>query len=247
MTTLPEKLRILHNVSIFAAVDPRALEPLAEELEPLEVPAGTPIFAKGDPADALYVLAAGRVRVHDGDMLINFLEPGDVFGEMAVLDSSPRSASVTAEADSLLLRLDQDHLYALMQREITVTRGIIEVLCGHLRARVSDMARDFEYLRQFARVTGAARALEAGEYRPDALDEVARREDELGGLARIFQRMAREVELRERNLRLEVQRLRIEIDRTRQQREVAEITGSEYFRSLRAQAERLRADVGGEE
>lgn len=240
MTDLQNKIAVLRTVGIFAAVEGAALVPIAQALEPLSFPANTRIFESGDTGDALYIVAEGRVRVHDGDMLINYLEPGSVFGEMAVLDSSPRSASVSAEVDSRLFRLGQQHLYSLMQSEMAVTRGIIQNLCQHLRNRVRDMARDFEYLRQFNKVTAAARALEEGRYAPESIAEVAQRSDELGQLARVFQRMAHEVAQREQRLRQEVQALRIEIDRTRQQRQVDEITGTEYFRSLRQKADELR-------
>ena len=67
------------------------------------------------------------------------------------------------------------------------------------------------------------------------------REDALGNLARIFQRMAREVQARERALRQQVIELRIEIDEAKSARQVAEITETDYFRDLQRKADALRA------
>jgi HAMP domain-containing protein len=102
-----------------------------------------------------------------------------------------------------------------------------------------------QYLRNVDRVTSAAAAVEAGEFDPKTIEQVAAREDELGQLARVFQRMAREVRAREQHLKQEVQQLRIEIDETRTARQVAEITETDYFRDLQRKANRLRsrADV----
>jgi nitrate/nitrite-specific signal transduction histidine kinase len=102
-----------------------------------------------------------------------------------------------------------------------------------------------QYLRNVDRVTSAAAAVEAGEFDPKTIEQVAAREDELGQLARVFQRMAREVRAREQRLNQEVQQLRIEIDETRTARQVAEITETDYFRDLQRKANRLRsrADV----
>jgi HAMP domain-containing protein len=102
-----------------------------------------------------------------------------------------------------------------------------------------------QYLRNVDRVTSAAAAVEAGEFDPKTIEQVAAREDELGQLARVFQRMAREVRAREQRLKQEVQQLRIEIDETRTARQVAEITETDYFRDLQRKANRLRsrADV----
>ncbi len=72
---------------------------------------------------------------------------------------------------------------------------------------------------------------------------MASRSDALGQLARTFQRMAREVQAREERLRQEVRELRIEIDASRQERQVAEITETDYFQSLRSRAAELRRSV----
>jgi DNA repair ATPase RecN len=108
------------------------------------------------------------------------------------------------------------------------------------------MAEDFEYMQQFARVTAAAVAVESGDYVPESLDEVAARGDELGQLARVFQRMVRQVGLREQRLKQEVADLRIEIDEVKKARQVAEITETEYFQQLRQKAQQLRETRSGE-
>jgi hypothetical protein len=72
---------------------------------------------------------------------------------------------------------------------------------------------------------------------------VTRRRDELGHLARVFQRMALEVYAREQRLRRELQQLRIEIDEVKKERQVAEITETEYFQGLRAKAQSFRARI----
>jgi hypothetical protein len=100
-------------------------------------------------------------------------------------------------------------------------------------------------LRNVALVTAAATAVEVGGFDPASLDEVAGCTDALGQLARVFRRMAREVEAREARLRREVHELRIEIDEVRQSRKVAEITESAYFQHLRGQASDLRKIMGG--
>lgn len=100
-----------------------------------------------------------------------------------------------------------------------------------------------EYLEQVGRVVAAAAAVEAESFEPESLDGVAARDDALGQLARVFQRMAREVFERERRLKAEVQQLRIEIDETKAAREVTEITDTDYFRELQEKARSLRLDA----
>jgi CheY-like chemotaxis protein len=99
-----------------------------------------------------------------------------------------------------------------------------------------------EYLEQVGRVVDAAAAVEAETFDAGSLDGVAARDDALGQLARVFQRMAREVFERERRLKVQVQQLRIEIDEARAARKVAEITDTDYFRDLQEKARSLRLE-----
>jgi CheY-like chemotaxis protein len=99
---------------------------------------------------------------------------------------------------------------------------------------------ELEYLEQVGKVTDAAAAVEQGSFAFDELDQVAARDDALGSLARMFQRMAQEVKAREERLQRQVRELQIEIDEARQAAKVAEITETEYFQQLRGQAAELR-------
>ena len=121
-----------------------------------------------------------------------------------------------------------------------------------LRARISASLekkrlrdQEVEYLRNVARVTAAAAAVEAGRFEPESLADVAQRTDRLGQLARVFQSMVREVYAREQRLRQQVQELRIELSQASQARQVAEITETDYFRQLQAEAQSLRRILDG--
>jgi CheY-like chemotaxis protein len=102
--------------------------------------------------------------------------------------------------------------------------------------------QEVEYLRQVARLTNAAGVMETGTFDPSSLnlESVATRDDALGQLARVFQRMAQEVYAREQQLKQQVQELRIEIDRVTQAHQVSQITETEYFQQLRSRAQDMR-------
>jgi nitrate/nitrite-specific signal transduction histidine kinase len=89
-------------------------------------------------------------------------------------------------------------------------------------------------------VTSAAAAVEAGKFGAEMLVEVVKRPDQLGQLARVFQRMAHEVAAREEQLKQQILVLRIEIDEAKKARQVAEITETDYFQELRDKAKALR-------
>lgn len=139
MLSTIEKVIILKTARMFDQIPDHTLAAVASILEVVEVTAGTTIFAKGDLGNAMYIIVAGEVRVHDGDHTFDHLGARDVFGEMALLDAEPRSASVTAVADTLLLRLDQDAFYDLMEDHSAIARSIIQVLSRRLRERMQDL------------------------------------------------------------------------------------------------------------
>lgn len=232
---------MLKSISIFSQLEDDVLAEVADILEEVRYRAGETLFEKGDLGTCMYIIVEGSVRAHDGPRVLNQLGPGDVVGEMAALDPQPRSASVTAVEDTRLFLLDREPFYRLMGDRVDVAWQMIQILCRHLRDRVRDVSEDYKYMQQFARVTAAAAAVEAGVYEPESLDEVARRTDSLGQLARLFQRMVREVYAREQRLQREVQQLRIEIDEVKRARQVAEITETDYFAQLRRKAHELRS------
>jgi DNA-binding response OmpR family regulator len=116
-----------------------------------------------------------------------------------------------------------------------------------LRARIGaclekKRLRDQEvlYLKDVAQVTSAAAAVEGGKFSQEMLLDVVKRPDELGQLARVFQRMADEVAAREEQLKQHIQVLQIEIDQAKKARQVSEITDTEYFQDLQKKVKALR-------
>lgn len=100
--------------------------------------------------------------------------------------------------------------------------------------------QELAYLRAVADLTKAAEGVEKGNFDPELLAPVAARADTLGTLARVFGKMAREVQAREQQLRQEVQRLQVEIDQSRKEAQVKEITEDGFFRELQQKAAGLR-------
>jgi DNA repair ATPase RecN len=98
----------------------------------------------------------------------------------------------------------------------------------------------FRYLQQVKLVTEAAAAIENESFKIESLNEVAAREDELGQLARVFQNMAKQVEIRETKLRQQVEELRIEIDKSKQAKQVEAIVASDSFKNLKQKLKKLK-------
>ena len=101
------------------------------------VPSGSAVFSKGDPGSGLFAVLAGTLKISvmsaDGrEAIFNLVYPGEIFGEIALLDGRARTADAIAMTDCLLMEIDRRHFIPLI-RETDVALKLIEVLCGRLR------------------------------------------------------------------------------------------------------------------
>ena len=99
---------------------------------------GETIFAQSDPGDGLYGVVTGRVRISassaDGkELFLNIMEPGDTFGEIALLDGRQRTATACATAPSDVLMIVREQFFALLRREPELVAHLLELLCQRLR------------------------------------------------------------------------------------------------------------------
>jgi MFS family permease len=107
-----DELRILGSVPIFAPLPGGTLEHLAARLVPLRVDAGSVVMREGDLGDRFYIVAEGELEVTQDGARIAELEPGDYFGEIALLRDTARTATVTVKTDAVLYALDREEFLA---------------------------------------------------------------------------------------------------------------------------------------
>jgi len=131
----------LRRIKILATVDEKVLESLLRYLEPLEVRPFAVLVRPGEPADAMYFILEGELRAYvltDGhESTLATLMAGDSFGEIALLDHGSRSAFVSANQPSLLLRLSSVGFARILQEAPALATpfvvGLARVLAGRLR------------------------------------------------------------------------------------------------------------------
>jgi len=95
--------------------------------------AGKDLFGKGDAGDSMFVVLDGTLKVGDGNKIYEELSPGDLVGEMALIDHAPRAATVTATSDSKLARIDQKRFLFLTQQTPMFALNVMRILSQRLR------------------------------------------------------------------------------------------------------------------
>ncbi len=139
---LASQIDLLQRMPVFGAIREDVLEFLLGHAEHRRVAQGDWFVREGEPGDRMYVLESGRVAVVKGwqgqDVLLHHLDAGDCFGEMALMDLHPRSASVLAETDCCAIELTPEHLMRLYEHDLEqftlVQMNIGREVCRRLRA-----------------------------------------------------------------------------------------------------------------
>jgi len=134
MITTVEKVLFLKGIDLFSAVSGEDLAQIALIAEEEEREGGEVVIREGEMGDALYLVVEGKVRVRKGEREVAELGEREVFGEMALLDPAPRSATVEAVGDSTLLRIRREDFADVMAERPDIARGVIQVLTRRLRA-----------------------------------------------------------------------------------------------------------------
>ena len=143
-------LESLAAIPFFAGLDPAALERLAGTMRARRFRRGEVIFHLGDPGDALFVIVSGEVKIslpsETGDeAILATLQPGAVFGELALLDGAPRSATASALSATETIVLPRDRFRDLIATEAHVRDALLASIAGELR-RLTTHVEELHFL-----------------------------------------------------------------------------------------------------
>ncbi len=131
---------ILRRMRMFAAMSDEQIATLAKYLEEVVIPPFKHAVRQGDPADAMFLVAAGEVRVRividEAETTLATLKVGEAFGEVAIFDDGPRSADGIANVESVLLRISKDAVAKLMAEAPGLATPLLAAICHLLTTRI---------------------------------------------------------------------------------------------------------------
>ena len=136
---------VLRRAPLFASLDDEAFAALTEEITEVNLSRGATLFYEGDPGDQLYFIVSGKMKLgrtaSDGrENLVAVMGPGEIFGEMALFDPSPRSTSATAVSETRLDGLKHENLRKVIQRSPEVSAQLLQALARRLRRTNENLA-----------------------------------------------------------------------------------------------------------
>lgn len=141
----------LRDCGLFGNADERTLDALAAALRVRRFRKGETVFHQGDPGDALFIMASGSVKVvlpsDEGaePAIVAVLGPGEFFGELAILDGAPHSATIVAVEPTETLILHRDAFLALIDKDAELRRALLASLATEMR-RLTGHVEDLHFL-----------------------------------------------------------------------------------------------------
>jgi len=148
MSELPAEpaLPRLQDLEIFKKVSMDVLDEVQRRAQRRKLQKGEVLCTVGDPSDALFVILAGRIRIwivsaSGVEVTLNVQVAGSIFGEIGMLDGSPRTAGASAMAPTELVSISRSTFFRALDRESRLARNVIALLCRRLRwtsARMED-------------------------------------------------------------------------------------------------------------
>jgi CRP/FNR family transcriptional regulator, cyclic AMP receptor protein len=149
--------QILSKVPAFSGLSARELKEVAAIVHKREYRAGEPVFAQGDPGLGMYIIQEGEVSIsisgkEDGDRELAVLNDGDFFGELALIDESPRSANARCKTDCILIGFFRPDLFELIEKKnqlgIKIIFKLAEIVSQRLRTTDKELSKARNQLEQ---------------------------------------------------------------------------------------------------
>jgi CRP/FNR family cyclic AMP-dependent transcriptional regulator len=142
---MPCTAEMLADVELFEHISDEDRARLAEFIDFRQLAAGETLFKTGEPGDSLYVVKSGEIELYIKDtagqkILLAITGTGEVFGELALLDRGPRTATALALADSELLELDRDDLLMLFQKSPAAAIRLLAAM-SHMTRKADELLR----------------------------------------------------------------------------------------------------------
>lgn len=147
---------MLEKVSLFSNIPPECLYKLEKISSLRKYPKNTILFIEGDDNSQLFVVKKGLVCIHTDDnegrqLVLNYVGPGEYFGELSLLDGKPRSASATTVEDSNLLTISRENFRGFMQEYPELYEVLMVELANRIRS-LTENVKDMALLDVYGRV-----------------------------------------------------------------------------------------------
>ena len=241
---MQDVIRYLKTIPLLQGLPGEAIEALAAEVLPRHLEPGDVLFHKGADGRSVYMIRRGWVKIvtenASGDELVlNHCGPGEVVGEMALIDREPRSAGVAALSPVDVLELKRDTFLQVLTRQPILALDVMRNFSARLRFSTTYTEKAIEWSRRIAagdyHLTIEEIQSATGIVDRNKADEVRAAE-----LLSAFFDMVEGVRSREETLKQQLRDLSIEIDEAKRRQAFEEVAQTTFFKDLKSSVRQIR-------
>ncbi|MCB0210729.1 MAG: cyclic nucleotide-binding domain-containing protein [Anaerolineae bacterium] len=244
-----ELINRIRKLSLFQDASDDILAKIAEQATMIELDKGDVVASQGDPSDSLFVIRRGWIKIvtqgaNGEEVVLNQVGPGQIVGEMALIDKQPRSNTMIALSPVKLMEIKYDGIMAVIDEHPRIALAFLKDMTTRLRFANAYIEETVAWCQQIAAGNYDFVERQVEQTQSTIIDMSRSDEARASAFLSSFFKMVKNVRKREENLKQQVKELKIEIDEAKRQKAVTELTGSNFFEELQEAARRLRRKRG---
>lgn len=244
-----ELLNRIKKLDLFRDAPDDILAKIADQTTMLDLEKDDVIAREGDPSDSLFVIRRGWVKIVTGgkqgeEVVLNQVGPGQIVGEMSLIDQQPRSSTMIALSPVKLMEIKYDGILEVIDQYPRLALSFLRDMTSRLRFANAYIEETVEWCQHIAAGNYDFVEKQVEQTQSTIVDMTRSDEARASAFLSSFFKMVKGVRQREESLKKQVQELRIEIDEVKRQQSVTELTSSNFFEELQAAARKLRRKRG---
>jgi CRP-like cAMP-binding protein len=238
----PKLINYLERLPLFKGAPPPVLAKLANRVKILNLNRGDFLVRKGDASDSLFVIRTGAEGPQGEEVILNQCGPGQLVGEMSLIDQKNRSNSMVAISPTEVLEIKYDAVLDLLNEYPLLALSFLRDMSDRLRFANAYIEETIVWSQHIAAGNYDFVQQRVEESQSTIVNTDLTYQARASAFLSSFFKMVEGVKKREESLKEQVQQLTIAIDEAKRQRAVKELTESEFFENLQSTARRLREE-----
>ncbi len=238
-------IKYLQKLDLFKDTPETVLAKIAGHTTTRNLAKGDILVRKGEPSDSLFVIRTGWVKViaksdKGEEMMLNQCGPGQIIGEMSLIDQEPRSNSMAALSPAQVLEIKYDIVLDVLHRHPVLAISFLNNMFERVRFANAYIEETVIWSEHIAAGDYNFVQKQLAQTQSTIVDMNLSHQARASAFLSSFFKMVEEVKGREENLKQQVQQLTIEIDEVKRQQTVAELTETDFFENLQVAAQKMR-------
>ncbi len=243
-------IKSLSKQPLFKNTPEDVLTKVAQQVKIHNLDEGEIVVHKGDPSQSLFIIHKGWLKVvgqgsDSEEVILNHVGPGQIIGEMSVIDQKPRSNTIAVLKAAEILEIDYEAILNIIQEHPILAISLLSEMSSRVRFANAYIEEAVQWCRHMANGNYNFVQEQITQSQSTIIDITRSDQARASAFLSVFFRMVEGVKEREDQLKQQVYELTIQIDEVRRQQSVQELTETSFFEDLRSAALKLRQERKG--